>query len=174
MWSWGYKCTCNLAMGFLYGSVGKESTCNARDTRDVGSIPGSERSLGGGNSNPLQYSCLGNPMRGYSQKGLKELEMTEWLSTHTQTHTLVGFLKPGRTLGNLLTPCNMSVCACKHFSGVKTPCRSFSNASQPLTGYKPVFQGMIIWGLWTPLQILVSPEGRKEKKKFLDSGIQRG
>ena len=29
---------------------------------DSGSIPGSGRSLGGGNGNPLQYSCLGNPM----------------------------------------------------------------------------------------------------------------
>ena len=53
------------------------SAGDIRDTRDMGSIPGLERSLGGGNSNPLQYSCLGNPMRGYSQKGLKELEMTE-------------------------------------------------------------------------------------------------
>ena len=32
------------------------------DVRDAGSIPGSERSPGGGNGNPLQYSCLGNPM----------------------------------------------------------------------------------------------------------------
>ena len=35
---------------------------SARDVRDVGSIPGSGRSSGGGNSNPLQYSCLENPM----------------------------------------------------------------------------------------------------------------
>ena len=32
------------------------------DTRDIGSIPGSERSLRGGNGNPLQYSCWDNPM----------------------------------------------------------------------------------------------------------------
>ena len=31
------------------------------DARDLGSIPGSGRSLGGENGNPLQYSCLGNP-----------------------------------------------------------------------------------------------------------------
>ena len=31
---------------------------------NVGSIPGSGRSPGGGNGNPLQYSCLGNPMDG--------------------------------------------------------------------------------------------------------------
>ena len=43
-------------------SEGKDSTCNTGDTGDAGSIPGSSRSLGGGNGNPLQYSCLGNPM----------------------------------------------------------------------------------------------------------------
>ena len=32
------------------------------DAGDVGSIPGSERSPRGGNGNPLQYSCQGNPM----------------------------------------------------------------------------------------------------------------
>ena len=47
-------------VGFSGGSVVKESTCSAGDT-DVGSFPGSERPLGEGNSNPLQYSCLGNP-----------------------------------------------------------------------------------------------------------------
>ena len=35
---------------------------NAGDTRDAGSIPGSDRSPGGGHGNPLQYSCLENPM----------------------------------------------------------------------------------------------------------------
>ena len=38
---------------------GKVSACNAGD---LGSIPGSGRSLGEGNGNPLQYSCLENPM----------------------------------------------------------------------------------------------------------------
>ena len=46
-------------MGFPGGSDGKESTCNAGD---LGLIPGSERSPAEGNGNPLQYSCLGNPM----------------------------------------------------------------------------------------------------------------
>jgi len=49
-------------MGFPNGSEGKESTCNTGDTGDAGLIPGSGRSPGGGNGNPLQYSCLGNPM----------------------------------------------------------------------------------------------------------------
>ena len=40
----------------------KNSLANAGDIRDTGSIPGLGRSPGGGNGNPLQCSCLGNPM----------------------------------------------------------------------------------------------------------------
>ena len=47
--------------GFPCSSVSKESPCNAGDP---GSIPGSGRSPGEGNGNPLQYSCLENPMDG--------------------------------------------------------------------------------------------------------------
>ena len=46
-------------MGFLAGSDGKESACNAED---LSSIPGSGRSPGEGNGYPLQYSCLKNSM----------------------------------------------------------------------------------------------------------------
>ena len=42
----------------------KESTCNAGDARDTGSIPQLGRSPGGGNGNPLQYSSLDNRMDG--------------------------------------------------------------------------------------------------------------
>ena len=45
--------------GFPGGLVVKNPPANAAD---AGSIPGSGRSLGGGNGNPLQYSCLDNPM----------------------------------------------------------------------------------------------------------------
>ena len=45
---------------FPDGSEGKESDCNAGNTEDAGSIPGSVRSLGGENDNPTQYSCLEN------------------------------------------------------------------------------------------------------------------
>ena len=48
--------------GFPDGPRGKESTCNAGDTGNVGSVPGSGRSPGEGNGNPLQYSCMENPM----------------------------------------------------------------------------------------------------------------
>ena len=46
-------------MGFPGGSEGKASACNAGDP---GLIPGLRRSPGEENSNPLQYSCLENPM----------------------------------------------------------------------------------------------------------------
>ena len=47
--------------GFPGGSEVKESACNVGD---LGSIPRSGRSPGEGNGNPLQYSCLENPMNG--------------------------------------------------------------------------------------------------------------
>ena len=48
--------------GFLGGSVIKNLPANAREARDAGSIPGLGRSPGEGHGNPLQYSCLENPM----------------------------------------------------------------------------------------------------------------
>ena len=65
--------------GFPGSSDSKESTCN---TGDLGSMPGLGRSPGGGDGNPLQYSCLENPhgqrsLVGYSPEGLQELDMTE-------------------------------------------------------------------------------------------------
>ena len=48
-------------MGFPDGSEVKPSACNSGD---MGSIPGLGRSPGEGNGNPLQYSCLENPMDG--------------------------------------------------------------------------------------------------------------
>ena len=50
-----------LRLGFPGGSEGKASACNEGD---LGLIPGSGRSPGEGNGNPLQYSCLENPMDG--------------------------------------------------------------------------------------------------------------
>ena len=67
-------------MGFPGGSDGKASVCNAGDP---GSVPGSGRSPGEGNGNPLQFSCLENPMDrslvGYSPWGRKESNTTKQL-----------------------------------------------------------------------------------------------
>ena len=47
-------------MGFPDGRAGKDSTCNAGDPGNAGLIPDSGRSPGGGNGNPLHYSCMKN------------------------------------------------------------------------------------------------------------------
>ena len=75
---------------FPGGSDGKASAYNAGD---LGSIPGLGRSPGEGNGNPLQYSCLENPMDrgtwlGYSPWGRKESDTTEF--THSLTHPYSG------------------------------------------------------------------------------------
>ena len=49
-------------MGFPGGTVLKNVPAKARDTGDTVSIPESGKSGGGGNGNPLHYSCLKNPM----------------------------------------------------------------------------------------------------------------
>ena len=49
-------------MDFADGSAGKEFLCNAGDKGDVDSPPELGKSPGEGNDNPLQYSCLKNPM----------------------------------------------------------------------------------------------------------------
>ena len=49
-------------MGFPGDSVVKNPSANAGDIGDMGSVPGSGRSSGAGNGNPVQYSCLENPM----------------------------------------------------------------------------------------------------------------
>ena len=55
-------------MVFLGGTVVKNLPANVGDTRDMGSIPESGRFPGVGNGNPLQYSCLENPM----ERGTKD------------------------------------------------------------------------------------------------------
>ena len=72
-------------MGFPDGVVLKNLPAAAGDIRDVGSIPVSGRCPGEGNVNPLQYSCLENPMdRGLQSMGLQSQTTTE--RTHTHTH----------------------------------------------------------------------------------------
>ena len=55
-----YYVICLFVRVSLEAQLVKYLPANAGDTRDVGLIPGSGRSPGGGNGNPLQYSCLEN------------------------------------------------------------------------------------------------------------------
>ena len=77
-------------MGFPGGSVVKNLPANAGDTGDAGLIPGLARSVGGGNSNPLQYSCLGKPWT-EGTDGLQSMESLrvghDWATEHTQRET---------------------------------------------------------------------------------------
>ena len=68
--------------GFPGGSVVKNPPANAEDTGDMSSIPGSGRSPGGGNGNPLHYSCLEKShgqrsLADYSPQSCKESDTTE-------------------------------------------------------------------------------------------------
>ena len=91
----------SLYFSFILGGTScKEPACQGRIHRDKGSIPGSGKSPGEGNGNPLEYSCLGNPMhRGAWQATVhgvgKSQTWLKWLSMHTHFPFMV-----------LITPCN--------------------------------------------------------------------
>ena len=83
----------DLHRGGLVGASGKEPVCQHKECKRcefdpcVGKIPG------GGNGNPLQYSCLENPhgqrrLEGYSPCGSKKSDMVE-VTQHASTHSLV-------------------------------------------------------------------------------------
>ena len=101
-------------MGFPGGSQVKSLSAN---TGDVGSNPGSGWSLGKGNGNPLQYSCLGDPMdRGAWQAVFhgvtKESDTTQQLKQHINTHKCIRVkewkLNKGGCLANGIVPVSIS------------------------------------------------------------------
>ena len=63
----------------------EESTCNAGDAGNTGSIPGLGRSSGGGNSNPLQYSCWEKSHGERSLEGSNSrTQLSDWPCTHVR------------------------------------------------------------------------------------------
>ena len=83
-----------FAYVFQGATSGKESASNAGDIREVGLIPGLGRSPGEGHGNPLQYSCLGNPLdRGpwwaTVHRVTKSQIRVKRISTHTKLHMVV-------------------------------------------------------------------------------------
>ena len=74
-------------------NCGKESACNAGTTGDAGSIPGLERSPGGGSGNPLQYSCLENLMdRGARQATVHGVTKSQIQLKQLCTHEVFFFV----------------------------------------------------------------------------------
>ena len=81
----------------------KPLLANAGDARDSGSIPGSERSTGGGHGNPLQYSSLEDPMVSGAwwasvHGGHKEANATEHARTHRRYRVKTSLIPPGKCL----------------------------------------------------------------------------
>ena len=75
--------------GFPDGSEDREPACSAGDTRDTGSVPGLGKFPGGGHGNPLQYSCLENPMnRGAWQFTVHRLQSQTPLKQLSTAHNI--------------------------------------------------------------------------------------
>ena len=120
-----------LSLGFLGGSVVKNSPANAGD---LGLIPGSGRSPGEGNSNPLQYSRLKNPMdRGTWQAAIHGVAKS-WIPATKQQKTIL----PCPSLHGQI------YCLCQHatqVTGEKKVCAVYMKSkgfhgSVPLNSFK--------------------------------------
>ena len=82
-------------MGFPGGAEVKASACNVGD---LGSIPGSGRSPGEGNGNPLQYFCLENPMDGGAwwarvHGSQSRTRLSDFTFTSTTFHIVIRYQK---------------------------------------------------------------------------------
>ena len=121
----------------------KNLPANARDIGDVGSIPRSGRSLGRGSGNPLQYSCLDNPMDGGAWQtslwGGNVSDTTEWLSTQ---HTHTPLTPPIRDWPLFLSPFSFEVSKKKKgfslFFAQKYP---FGHDAKPRGNFKNLILG---------------------------------
>ena len=83
--TWEAISSVRYTQGFPRGSVVKNLPANAGNARDASSIPGSRMSPGEGNGNPLQHSCLGNPMDGGARRatvyGMQRIRH-DWVTEH--------------------------------------------------------------------------------------------
>ena len=161
----------NPLLGFSDGSVFKESTCNARDVGDTGSIPGSGQPPGGGNGNPLQYSCwkiprteepgglwsMGSQTVGHDWGDLAQITNPLWNYLTLETFTNAVLSNPENVAPLFLTQMLslfltvLCLCLCFLFYSVKTAdlkgeeaevCRGISVIEQILRETQPP---CIIW-----------------------------
>ena len=94
----GSFCVMRNKGGFPGGRVVKNPSANARDEGDAGLIPSLGKSSRGGNGNPLQYSCLENPMDREAWRaihGVAESGTTECTYTHTAPQMILMHEKGG-------------------------------------------------------------------------------
>ena len=133
-----------IRVGFPGGSVVKNPPANAGDTEDVGSIPALGRSPGGGNGDPLQYSCLGKSMdRGAWEVVVHGVTKSwTWLSNwHTHYKSNEQILLQGRQRAGTMSMLSYTVCCSKHF---QTPV-------------------ILHWKCWKKLEFMGKVMGREEK-----------
>ena len=157
-WARSQRSPCTLLillrvkMGFSGGSVVKNLTASAGD---AGSIPGSGRSPGGRNGNPLQYSCLGNPMDRDAWQATEKWLNNKWVRDtpgywneqrvglrdidSLPINGLLWASQPGSYLfnksGELGTSFHTSLRACKEFPTTKKPGRKPWELGTSVTPY---------------------------------------
>ena len=145
-------------MGFPGGSDSKESAC---DAGEPGSIPGSARSPGEGNGNPLQYSCLENPMDRGAWRATVHIVQQRELYSICRDIPQWKRLWRNKNMASLVVPCKESTCQCRRH-GFNSWSRKISPASEQLspcpTTTKPVLQSWrattteayVPWSLCSP------------------------
>ena len=84
-----------LHLGFSGSSAGKEPSCSAEDP---GLIPGSGRSPGEGHGNPLQYSCLENPMNRGAWQAIVHRVKKSWTRLKPMSMCACIFIINGKVL----------------------------------------------------------------------------
>ena len=122
--------------GFSGSSVVKNPPAN---TREAGLIPGSQRSSGGGNGNPLQYSCLENSIdrgawRATVHGVTKESDTTQWLNSNNNKEQGGGFTPSlFTTWARTFATSSRGVSSHPHISSMSPCLFSFKNSSFILT-----------------------------------------
>ena len=89
----------------------KKSICNAGARGDTGLIPASGRSPGGGNGNPLQYSCLENSMERRAWQAIVHMVEESWTQLSMSTTTMWLCARKKKNIRNSIYFCTTSVMA---------------------------------------------------------------
>ena len=120
--------------------VVKNIPTNAGYIRDTGLIPGLGRSPGGGHGNPLQYSCLENPMESGACHGVtKSCIWLKQLSTHMRNSNYKVYLIWFTFLGNPSGYCNILTTVDSRFSIIKVHFLIY------LSGFSKAFGAFPFW-----------------------------